>query len=214
MPEGKAGPSPAPHVSMSKCRRQWSATRVIQEIDARHQQGLPINSQAVMDQDSALWAAARRYFGNWRAAVVSCGLKPQRLVQGRHERGYWSREKILTQIREAERQGWRLDSHGMQQRNNRLVAAAVYYFGSWTAALAEAGFDSLKIRRTVRRTPHQVLAAIQDAMRNGEDLRDTAVRQRHRALYGAAQKVFGSWRRARELAEQELLLSWAWRPQR
>jgi hypothetical protein len=52
-------------------RRRWNPERVIAAIRKRASEGQAITSADVRVEDSPLHAAARRYFGSWRDALVA-----------------------------------------------------------------------------------------------------------------------------------------------
>lgn len=188
------------HHSAQK-RHSWSRQLVVQAIMARHHQGLALNPQALEAEDSSLLAAGRRYFGSWPKALKAAHIPPvPRAVTPRHDRGYWSREVLITEIRRHAEAGDPLYAHAMQKLDNRLVSAATYHFGSWAQALAEAGFDPNVIRANHRYTPDAVLSEIRQLLGASTDLRDTVARSRYRSLYWAARKYFGGWRSAVLLA--------------
>lgn len=107
--------------------RNWSRKVVIDEIQAFHRQGQPITK--VWQRDPTLYSAAKHQFGSWRAAVVAAGFQPSRRS--------WSKQVILAEIRDRDRQGVSLRS--TVPANINLVAAAIRYFGTWQEALQAAG---------------------------------------------------------------------------
>ena len=54
--------------------KKWNKEKIISAIKARHQAGKPCNYMAARKDESALVSAARRYFGNWRNALVVAGM--------------------------------------------------------------------------------------------------------------------------------------------
>jgi hypothetical protein len=51
----------------------WTKDRIAKQIKKRYRDRLPLRSQAVKSDDSALFAAARRYFGSWTKALRAAG---------------------------------------------------------------------------------------------------------------------------------------------
>ncbi|WP_420824589.1 homing endonuclease associated repeat-containing protein [Sulfobacillus harzensis] len=66
-----------------------------------------------------------------------------------HLRGLVTCERILAEIHRHAQQGHSLYARAIQARDNRLVSAATYRFGSWAKALGAAGFDSETLRGKV-----------------------------------------------------------------
>lgn len=142
-------------LTLEPTRQVWTAQRVIEKIQERHQAGQPVNVQRVHCEDSPLLAAGRRYFGSWTAALRAAKVPiPPRRHHRRHPRGHWTRERLIQSIQHHAKAGDPLHAHAMQKRNNSLISAATYHFGSWREALRHAGLDPDEIRgghRTVRR---------------------------------------------------------------
>ncbi len=179
---------------------------VIQSIHDRQGRGLALNAHAVEIDDSRLIAAARRLFGGWDNALRATNIDPHsvRPKSARRPSGSWSRPAIVAEILRYAECSERLDAHHMHLVDNPLVSAATYYFGSWSSALKASGIDPLTVRQNTVRNPRQILDAIRGMAESSQTLRDYAVRTRDRALYGAAQKYFGSWRNAvREAGYEE-----------
>lgn len=178
-------------------RRSWNRDRVIGSIQDRHHLGLALNPQLLQHEDASLLAAGRRYFGSWPQALRAAGVPPlQRLESPRHQRGYWTRERLITEIRRHAAQGHPLYAHAMQQLDNRLVSACTYHFGCWANALQQSGFDPQSIRANVHHSPDSVTQQIQQLLTTPDAINDATIRAHHRTLYWAARKYFGSWRNA------------------
>lgn len=184
--------------SLDEPRKHWSKERIILLIRTRYDNGWALNPQALAQEDASLLAAGRRYFGNWNCALRAAEVPEANGRAGckRHDRGYWTRERIIEEIRRSAQSGHSLHAHAMQKMNNRLVSAATYYFGSWAEALSQAGFDANNIRAVQRHSYDSVMAAIRRLAEENADLRDSAIRRTHRPLYWAAQKYCGGWRNA------------------
>lgn len=177
--------------------------RVLEAIRARDAQQQALTPKSLIQEDPSLLGAGRRYFGSWPAALKAAGILERRRATSskRHQRGYWTRERIAQEIRRHAHEGHALHAHAMQKRHNALVSAATYHFGSWSEALRQAGFNPDAVRGARRHTCQSIIEDIAALAREGADLRDSAVRRNHRPLYWAAQKYFGSWRKALEEAQ-------------
>lgn len=66
--------SPAGQKSMRPPRRIWTKDAIIAAIQMRHSQQKPLNAAKLIREDNALHSAGRRYFGNWRNALIAAGL--------------------------------------------------------------------------------------------------------------------------------------------
>lgn len=188
-------------------RRKWTEESVMRAIKARLLSSQHLNAYAVEVDDSPLIAAARRIYGSWNNALIAAGVDPSsvRAPAKRRPRGSWSREAVIQEIRRYASNATPLNAHHMQRVDNPLVAAATHYFGTWSLALEAAGKDPLSIRQNIIRDQDQIIDAIRELAKTETNLRDFSVRDHDRALYGAAQKYFGSWRKALQASGLEAL---------
>ncbi|MCY0908917.1 MAG: helix-turn-helix domain-containing protein [Sulfobacillus thermotolerans] len=180
-------------------KQRWDAHRVTSALHERQAKGLSMASERVRIEDSALWAAARRYYKSWAKALEASGIVEELGHKGPKEER-WSRERIIAEIQSYAERGQPLYAHHMRSQNNKLVSAATYYFGSWSRALEAAGFNAEAVRASIPWSAERVQTLLQDAYASGADLRDSSARFWNRALYRAACDHFGSWSRAVELA--------------
>lgn len=178
-------------------RQRWSTDRIIAEIHYRCRHGRAVNAQVVQRDDSRLFSAGRRHFGSWNNALRAAGIEvPSRQEKQRLPRGHWTRTRVVAGIKQRHQAGDALYAHALHQQHNQLIAAATYHFGSWAEALRAAGLDPEAIRVTKRRSAGTIIEEICGMAELGADLSDAAVRRRNRALHGAAERYFGSWRTA------------------
>jgi hypothetical protein len=56
--------------------KPWTKEAIIASIHARLRQQMPLNGNALYRDDTALYLAAKRRFGNWSNALLSAGLNP------------------------------------------------------------------------------------------------------------------------------------------
>jgi hypothetical protein len=171
-------PRPAP-------QKKWTPQLVLEEIRARHRQGLPLSFTA----DPALSAAAKRRFGTWGNALAAAG-RPVR-----HYRR-WSNERVLEQLRFLHQQG--AFDQSTRLRDGGLVEAARLRFGSWRGALRLVGIlapdENWRHKRSWTR--QRVIEAIQDLHVRGIPLNS----KKNKTLAAAARRRFGSWHAARAAA--------------
>lgn len=120
---------------------------------------------------------------------------------------HWSREAVTQEILRIQSEGGDLRHGEISARRQRLVSAAVRYFGSWGAAVFAAGINYNEIRRQSQDARSAKVTkwsreAITDNIRRiseaGEQLSASTVRSNHPALFSAAvsSRYYGSWRNA------------------
>ena len=168
-------------------RKKWSRQDVIRELRHRFRRG--VSRSRFWAANPELAAAAKRVFGGKRRALACAGLCCEPAQPPRK----WSREEVLAAIHV--RHGEGLSLRAVWRDDLGLYSSAKRTFGSWTAAMREAGIELAK-----------------PAYRNRQDVID-AIRLRHRdglslsggdrafpTLFSAARKHFGTWRAAMEAA--------------
>jgi hypothetical protein len=116
----------------------------------------------------------------------------------------WTREAILDRIRDLASGGADLSWTAVAHGSDRALAAAAVKpsgFGSWDAALGEAGVgDVAMLRRSRRWSARTIVAAIARRRGDGLQLNAKAVEGDEAALITAARRRFGSWSAALEAA--------------
>jgi hypothetical protein len=113
----------------------------------------------------------------------------------------WDKTKILAALKRLHKQGADLSYNSLAKRQQSLVSAAAYHFGSYRNAVERAGIDYAEVVRRPRWTPAAIIRVIKDAKRGGKELHWSAVTKRRDELGKAAfaslqQRLFGSWDRA------------------
>jgi hypothetical protein len=118
---------------LRKRRKRLRAPQdVIQEMQARHQQGVDLLD--IEKQDRRLLNAAWRCFGGWQEALVGAGVVAADSTFRDTQR--WWRQRVIDWIRRLQEKGRSLDAQ--KPGNRAVVKAALTYFENWPAALAAA----------------------------------------------------------------------------
>src|SRR5215207_11523031 len=113
----------------------------------------------------------------------------------------WSKAEIIKAIKKLHKAGKDLSYNALARRQQSLVSAAAYHFGSYRVAVEAAGIDYAEVVRRPRWTKPLIIRLIKAAKRRGEDLHWSAVTKRRDELGKAAfaslqPRLFGSWDRA------------------
>jgi hypothetical protein len=113
----------------------------------------------------------------------------------------WDKQRIIKQLKRLSRRGAELSYNALARKEQALVSAAAYHFGSYRRAVEAAGIDYADITRRPRWTKQLIIRQIKQARRAGEDLHWSAVTQRRDELGKAAfaslqPRLFGRWDRA------------------
>ena len=117
----------------------------------------------------------------------------------------WTKETIVKELKKLKRQKAELSYNRLAREHQSLVSAAAYHFGSYRAAVEEAGIDYADVTRRPRWTKENIIALLKDAKKKGEDLHWSAVTRRGDELGKAAfaslqPRLFGRWDKALEAA--------------
>src|SRR6185437_6593843 len=113
----------------------------------------------------------------------------------------WDKARIKTQLKRLCRAGANLSYNALAKKNQSLVSAAAYHYGSYRAAVEAAGINYAEVTRRPRWTKQIIIQQIKHAKRAGEDLHWSAVTKRNdelaRAAFASLQpRLFGKWDRA------------------
>jgi hypothetical protein len=113
----------------------------------------------------------------------------------------WDKPEIVRTLKDLHRKGVDLSYNALSSRQQSLVSASAYHFGSYRAAVEKAGIDYSEVIRRPRWTKAAIIKLIKDAKRDGQDLHWSAVIQRRDELGKAAfaslqPRLFSSWDRA------------------
>lgn len=113
----------------------------------------------------------------------------------------WEKTSILEVLKKHNKKGDDLSYNAMARRNQSLVSAAAYHFGSYRKACEKAGIDYAEVTRRPRWSKPRIIRLLKTAYRAGEDLHWSAVTTRKdelgRAAFASLQpRLFGSWDRA------------------
>ena len=113
----------------------------------------------------------------------------------------WSRPEIIKAIKKLHKAGKDVSYNALARRQQALVSAAAYHFGSYRRAVEAAGIDYAEVVRRPRWNRPLIIRLIKAAKRRGEDLHWSAVTKRRdelgKAAFAALQpRLFGSWDRA------------------
>jgi Homing endonuclease associated repeat len=116
--------------------RSWDDDSILSEIRRLKSEGADLSSKKMDEIANPLIATARRRFGNWGAAVERAGIDYSAIRRRRR----WTRELVLSEIRDLRKAGADLRSGEIRHANPALFAAAckARFFGSWTKALQAA----------------------------------------------------------------------------
>ena len=177
-----AGRDPA----RSRLRRAWDPDRVLAVIN-RTARGRSRGD--VLRSDPDLVGIAVFYFGRWGTAVEAAKL----IVHGGSSR---SRQTVVREIRRIVREGGSLAWKRLFRERPELVRSALRVFGSWRAAISEAGF---RLNRSMTRqewTRPEILGFLKVLSKKRSKVGEALVRRSaphgYKAPISAIRRTFGS----------------------
>jgi len=179
-------------------RPRWTKLRIIRMLKDAKRKGLELHWSSVTKRGDDLARAAfaaiqPRLFGRWDRALHAAGLDADDVVMYRA----WDKPSVVFELKSRAQDGEALNSGGLQKSDPGLHAAAIRYFGNYSAALRAAKFDPKELRERRSWDRDSVLKALKTAQKRGA-VSDTAVRRTDPGLYGAAVRLFGSFTAARK----------------
>ncbi len=175
-----------------RCERVFLASGAAHPI-------LPIHSKICPRQCQTVSALNRRIRERAEVSALSAASKVS-MVNARSFM-VWNKTNILSALRKLHKSGADLSYNALAKRDQSLVSAAAYHFGSYRKAVEKGGIDYATVTRRPRWDRASIIRIIKSAKRNGEDLHWSAVTRRRdelgRAAFAALQpRLFGNWERA------------------
>ena len=179
-------------------RRIWTRKMVVERLrELRHAQE-ELWVSAMRRKHADVLAAATSLFRSYRSALLRAGITWEEVEQQRRNRvGGWSKDLVLTTLRERHQKGQTL-RYGYVP--TPLLDVARYYFGSYAKAVEAAGFDYQEILRQGRWDKQQIIDTILELHRRGYDLSNANMRKEYRGLLTSCWRRFGSYPKAIEAA--------------
>jgi hypothetical protein len=178
-------------------RDKWSEKRVQTEISKRYVEGQTLRASDINKGNTKLYNAARRYFGNWRNAIESCGINYKEVSS--FTKGDISKEDLIASIKRLYADGINIRSEFIKINYGNLFGQAQKYFGSWGDAVVLAGIDYSDFKRTrICYSKEQIISKINKRKASNKSLSTLSVRKEDPRLYNSAIKIFGDWKTAIE----------------
>jgi superfamily II DNA or RNA helicase len=171
-------------------RRRWTRQSALEAIRDRKRKGLALNVAAMLNEDLNLKNASSWLFGSWNHALRAAGIDPNSVRVRRRD---WTRQAVVTAIRERRRRRLPVNAAAVQKEAGGLADAVYNFFLTWSAALSAAGIDPQAARPpswALKWTKSAIIKAIRERKRKQQRLNHGAAPS---GLAGAAIRVFGGW---------------------
>ncbi|HOC92759.1 MAG TPA: hypothetical protein PKH33_10380 [bacterium] len=178
----------------------WTKERVLKNIKQLQASDADLISRKVAAEHGRLFWWAVRFFGGWEKAVRAAGITN---YDDYRKIRQWDERKVKMFIRNRLKEGRKINVSAVHQDDGGLVRGASRIFGTWEKAVEAACINYEKHRKKRRWNKDVIVKTIQDRMRQGKAINSEAVKSDNGALYGAANRHFGSWSEAVKAAKKQ-----------
>lgn len=172
--------------------------QVIEGIKERHARGDSLRYTPTQRDETPLYNACIKIFGNYRTAVNAAGFDYDKIT-GRRT---WSAEKVITEIQRINAEGSPLNPRYVNKNHAALYRQACNYFGSWKAAIEKAiDVDYDDVMNVTKWTKELLLERIKQRVESGKSLTTISlIKDSEKCLLDAGSRYFGDWATAVEAA--------------
>ena len=133
-------------------QKQWTKQEIFDKINNYYKHGINLSHKNIKMIDRKLVSAAENHFGSWANAVNTAGIDYYDEI-AINKNKYWTKEKIIAEIKRLYIEGYSLNSQSMQKGEHRdLFGAAKNKLGSWENAIKNAGIDYREISKLKSQT--------------------------------------------------------------
>lgn len=185
-------------------RVAWDKERIVTTLRQFQKKGEDLSYNRLAKKHQSLVSAAAYHFGSYRKAVERAGIDYASVTR----RPRWTKQLIITQIKQARRKGEDLHWSAVTQRRDELGLAAFAslqprLFGRWDRALQGAGLDSDEVAMYRKWDKPAILFELRQLARDKEPLNSGAIQKSDPGLHAAAVRHFGSYDAALRAAKLE-----------
>src|SRR5829696_9206371 len=172
----------------------WNRDEIIRTLKKLYKSGEDLSYNALAAKRQALVSAAAYHFGSYRKAVERAGIDYAEITR----RPRWTRQMIISLIKDAKRRGEDLHWSAVTQRRDDLGKAAFAslqprLFGSWDRALHGAGLDADEINRYRKWNKQTIVWELRHRFRDHEPLNSGAIQRDDPGLHAAAVRHFATY---------------------
>ena len=180
----------------------WTKDRIITELQSLHETGEDLSYNRLAKSNQSLVSAAAYHFGSYRGAVEQAEIAYAEVTR----RPRWTKENVITSIRQASKKGQDLNWSAVTKRGDELGRAAFAaiqprLFGRWDKALAAAGLDAGEISPYRSWNKPAITAALSARSAAGSAMNSGAVQKQDPSLHAAAVRYFAGYEHALRAAK-------------
>jgi hypothetical protein len=179
----------------------WNKPSILAALKKLGKQDKDLSYNGLSKSNQSLVSAAAYHFGSYRAAIEAAGIDYADVTR----RPRWTKQRIISLIKDARRGGNDLHWSAATQRRDDLGRAAFAslqprLFGSWDRALHAAGLDADEISRYRNWNKNSIVFELKALHSNGEAMNSGALQHDDPGLHAAAVRHFGSYEKALKAA--------------
>jgi hypothetical protein len=172
----------------------WTRDEILKALKRLYKQKADLSYNALAAKRQPLVSAAAYHFGSYRKAVERAGIDYADVTR----RPRWTRQMIITLIKDARRRGDDLHWSAVTKRRDELGKAAFAslqprLFGSWDRALHGAGLDADEINRYRKWNKQTIVWELRARSRDHEPLNSGAIQRDDPGLHAAAVRHFATY---------------------
>lgn len=176
----------------------WTEDELIEILRTRYREGLPINSEAIAQEDVRLMHAFRNCFDSYRSALIEAGFDPDAVYLSQPA---MTKDEIVAEFQRRHRVGLPLNYQSLADEGaGRLLMSIRTACMTYREAIEASGFNYDLIRRKEVWSEEKVIARIKEIADRGEPLNAAHVVVHYKTLYNAGCHHCGSWEQAVEKA--------------
>src|SRR5216684_7931766 len=185
-------------------RDAWDKDRIVTALRQLHKKDEDLSYNKLARKHQSLVSAAAYHFGSYRKAVEKAGIDYATVTR----RPRWTKQAIISQIKQARRKGEDLHWAAVTKRRDQLGLAAFAslqprLFGRWDRALQAAGLDADDVAMYRRWDRDSILFELRGMARDREPLNSGALQKDDPGLHAAAVRHFGGYDAALRAARLE-----------
>lgn len=177
----------------SKVQAAQTTRELLAELRRIHANGEDLSDANMKQKHGSLERGLSKRFGGWYKAVAAAGIPPESIYRQHPRR---SREDIIRQIQEWQRQGVDLSASNIERMDPKFYNLATNRFGSHYKILEAAGIPSKDYRKYHPRgywTKERIIGELQRRHASGSDMSYPSIRKDNSALDNATFTVFGGY---------------------
>jgi len=134
-------------IDYSKVRKlkNWSKEKIKSRIKNLKNKGIDLSFRAMFKQGyGVVVSMGCFYYGSWRRAIEKAGFDYTKI----RKRQAWSKERVVTTIKQLYRQGVDLSYTRLREQGyGRLTSMGCYYFPNWGKAIEQSGLAYARVKK-------------------------------------------------------------------